>query len=370
MTLSVKGAPLEKVFKEIQKQTGFYFIYTKEDLRDARTVSLQVKDAALTEVLGTCFKEQPLSYTIEENHVIIKRKSESKIIAESKAGLPAPEVKGKVVNESGEPLEGISVVVKETGKGTSTDGNGFFTFKDVGENATLVFSGISVETLELPLKGRQYVEVALKSRVTALGNVSVEVNTGYQQLPKERATGSFTKIDREQFNQQVTADVLSRLEAIGNGVSFGKKSYTSNGQMHIRGLSTINGPQNPLIVVDDFPYEGNLSNLNPNDVESITILKDAAAASIWGARAANGVVVITTKKSRYNQRITVEVNANLKLINKPDLNYIPTMSSSDFIDVEQYLFNKGYRFFPTQPVQAGPHSPRCMKSCSGKKEVS
>jgi TonB-linked SusC/RagA family outer membrane protein len=345
------------VFRAIQKQTGYYFIYTKEDLRDARPVSLQVKDAALENVLSICFKEQPLDYTIEENQIVVMRKKESKLITDVKPLVNTIDVKGSVVGTSGEPMEAISVVVKGGSGGTSTDANGMFQLKEIDANAVLVFSGVNVETLELPLHGRTYVEVVLKSRVTSLGTVSVEVNTGYQRLPRERATGSFTTVNNSEFNQQVTTDVLSRLEAVAAGVSFGRKSNTSIGQMHVRGLSTINGPQSPLIVVDDFPYEGDPANLNPNDVESITILKDAAAASIWGARAANGVVVITTKKAHFNQPFSVEFNTSVKLVTKPDLNYLPTISSSDFIDAEQFLFNKGFRFADTADITRPPFSP-------------
>ncbi|MNV05850.1 TonB-dependent Receptor Plug Domain protein [compost metagenome] len=115
-----------------------------------------------------------------------------------------------------------------------------------------------------------------------------------------------------------------------------------NGQIMVRGLSTISGPKNPLIVVDNFPYEGDLNNINPNIVENITILKDASASSIWGARAANGVIVITTKKGVFRTPIRLQANASLTIGDKPDLSYIRQMSSSDFIDVEQELYNKGF----------------------------
>src|SRR5690606_1171921 len=117
---------------------------------------------------------------------------------------------------------------------------------------------------------------------------------GYQQLPKERSTGAFTQLSENLLNEQVGTDVLSRLEAVANGVSF-NRTAVGGGDLTIRGLSSMQGEKKPLIVVDNFPYEGDLDNLNPNDVANITLLKDAAASSIWGARAGNGVIVITTK---------------------------------------------------------------------------
>lgn len=166
----------------------------------------------------------------------------------------------------------------------------------------------------------------------------VQVSTGYQTLPKERATGSFSKIDKTQFERQVGTDVISRLKGIAPGLSFDER----NGQtkLSIRGRSTIFANAEPLIVIDGFPYEGDLNNLNPNDIESINLLKDAAAASIWGVRAGNGVIVITTKTAA-KSGITVETTANFSIGQKPDLYRNQQISPADFIDAETRWFNNG-----------------------------
>lgn len=185
--------------------------------------------------------------------------------------------------------------------------------------------------------------VVLTTSATELQDVTV--NTGYQSIPKERATGSFTFIDNKTLNEQVGPNILDRLNGMASSVLFDdSKTKSSNKQLDftIRGLSTINGPQDPLIVVDNFPYEGDLGNINPNDVESITILKDAAAASIWGTRAGNGVVVITTKKGKLNQPVSISFNANVSVGQKPNLFSIDRIASSDYIDVEEFLFKQGY----------------------------
>ncbi|WP_255153604.1 SusC/RagA family TonB-linked outer membrane protein [Ferruginibacter sp. HRS2-29] len=171
----------------------------------------------------------------------------------------------------------------------------------------------------------------------------VIVNTGYQKIAKERATGSFTTVDNKLLNQQVGTTVLSRLESITNGLYVDRQtSGLGQPRFIIRGLSTINGPASPLIVLDDFPYEGDLNNINPNDVESITVLKDAAAASIWGTRAGNGVIVITTKRGRYNQPMRTEFTSNMSIADKPKLRSISNISSGDFIGVEKFLYDNGY----------------------------
>lgn len=357
VTLTVKQAPLEKVLAAIRKQTAYRFIYAKEELSAARAVSLDIKQAEIGQVLDLCFHDQPLAYSIEENHVIIRKKETVAASTSEKKHAYLADVKGRVVDEKGEPVEGITVTEKATSRGTITDASGNFFLASINENSVLVFTGVGIERVEVAVDGKRELLVTLRSKVIALQNILVEANTGYQRIAKERATGSFVTINQTDFNRQVTTDVLSRLEAVANGVSFGRKTNTSAGQIRVRGLSTINGPQSPLIVVDDFPYEGDIANINPADVESITILKDAAAASIWGARAANGVIVITTKKGRFHQPLTVEVNANLKINTKPDLNYLPAMSSSELIDVEQFLFSKGYRFSDTANTSRPPFSP-------------
>lgn len=170
----------------------------------------------------------------------------------------------------------------------------------------------------------------------------VTISSGYQQLPKERATGSFASISNKRFNEQVSTDILSRLPAIANGLIADNSTAAGGGKLMIRGLSTITGPKAPLIVLDNFPYEGNINNINPNDVASITLLKDAAASSIWGARAGNGVIVITTKKGSFNKPLSIGFNINTTIQTKPNLGYLRQISSSDFIDVEEMLYKKKF----------------------------
>jgi TonB-linked SusC/RagA family outer membrane protein len=179
-----------------------------------------------------------------------------------------------------------------------------------------------------------------KMTTVALDSVQV-INNGYQVLPKDRTTGSFTQVDNKTLNLQVGSNIISRLESVASGVAFNKK-FSSAPAFSVRGLSTINGPTAPLIILDNFPFEGDLNSINPDIVESITILKDATAASIWGTRAGNGVIVINTKKGRFSQPLTTEFNSTMQVINKPGLSYLHPISASDYIDMEQFLYGKGY----------------------------
>jgi TonB-linked SusC/RagA family outer membrane protein len=248
-------------------------------------------------------------------------------------------INGKVINEQGKPVPGATITIKHTDTKTVSGNDGSFTIDHSQLTDTLIISAIGYETDEEPNNERGQILIILHPRITSLQNVIV--STGYQQLPKERATGSFENINNEMLNRKVTPDWLSRLEGISS-VYFDRRG-TTPGAITIRGRSTIYADANPLIVVDNFPYDGDINNINPNDIENITILKDAAAASIWGVRAGNGVIVITTKKGKTNSAPVFEFNINTTYGQKPDLFYAHDfLPSSDFIDVEQILFTNGY----------------------------
>ncbi|MBO9634126.1 MAG: SusC/RagA family TonB-linked outer membrane protein, partial [Chitinophagaceae bacterium] len=170
-----------------------------------------------------------------------------------------------------------------------------------------------------------------------------------------RATGSFSRVDNKTFNRQVSTDVITRLKGIAPSILVDERG--AKPKLTIRGQATIWGNDQPLIVVDNFPYEGDLNNINPNDVEDISILKDAAAASIWGIRAGNGVIVIKTKRGAYNKPMNISFNANTTVGEKPDLFYISKMNPSDFIDIEKMLFDKGYYNKIINDASFRPYSP-------------
>lgn len=354
---SGKDVPLEKVFKVIEKQTGYVVFYNYSALRDVKVKAIDAKNKPLKEFLDECFEGQNLKYSIQHKSIVVSPKEEKKIkdITQGVNILPPPlDVKGVVRDEMGKPAAGVSVRVKGTNKGAITNENGEFELKGVDDNATLVVSGVNIERFEIKVNGRGQLGVLkTTAKISELADVTISaVNTGYQQIPKERATGSFAFIDSTLFSRRVSTDVLSRLEGVTSGVAFTAGSGTNFTRprneslgISIRGRSTIdnNINANPLIVVDNFPFEGDINQINPNTIESITVLKDAAAASVWGARAGNGVIVITTKKGRYNQPLQIHLNSNITIGEKPDLFYSRHfLDSKSYIGVETYLFNQGY----------------------------
>ncbi len=271
------------------------------------------------------------------------------------ATAQAPSFRGKVMDADQSPIEGATVRNLSSGKTTTTNSQGVFTLSSFKATDTIEVSAVGYISVRQIINSSELITITLLRKVTSLEEV--QVSTGYQTKAKERLTGSFTQIDNKALNQQVSPDVLSRLEAIASGLTVVSKNTGGSGQIRIRGLSTINGLRDVLVIVDNFPYEGNINNINPNDIESITLLKDAAAASIWGARAGNGVIVITTKKGKLNQNISIELNSNLTIIPKPDLYYQPKIPASDIIDLELFLSSKQYRFSDTANTSRPPFSP-------------
>lgn len=348
ITLSVRNESLQNIFREIQKQTEYNFIFSDNDLAIAEKVTMSVKNASLADVLQRCFNRQPLTYVITDKMVIIKRKrSPERDKPGNGEGRKPIDVKGQVTNEKGEPLAGATISVKGTTKATSSNADGTFILTGVTEGATLVISSVGYEIKTVRLTDERPITIHLKVSATVMKTVTI--STGYQQIPKERATGSFEFINKEELSRRAGVDILSRLEGVTTSILFdrrnlpvGQNTITAS-NIIIRGISTITESiKAPLIVLNNFPYEGNINNINPNDVESITILKDAAAASIWGARAGNGVIVITTKQGQFNQPARLSINSSINIIEKPGLFHYPRMLPTEFIDVESFLFDKGF----------------------------
>ena len=347
VSLSVKEEKLEKVFDEIKRQTGYSFFYTDDQVKQSRPVTAKLSDATLEEALKAVFSNQPFSYEIIDKMIVVKANEKEKSPNELATTKPPIDVRGRVVNEKGEPVEGVTITVKGTKKATATNTNGEFTISNVDKEAVLVFTSINTQTFEVKIDGKTDLLINLKTKVTALGDVQVKINTGYQQISKERFVGSYSQLDSENFHRRAGMTIIDRLDGTVTGVLFNKKGTGSSFDIQIRGISTLGNARTetgPLVIVDNFPMPltFDINNINSNDVESVSVLKDAAAASIWGSRAGNGVIVITTKKGRYNQRFQLNLTSNVTIEEKPDLYYVPRVSSSDFIDIEQMLFPKGF----------------------------
>lgn len=369
VTISGKGLTYEQIFTAIEKQTGYVALYDQELFSKDKTVSIAVNKLPLYEFLDIILKDQPLEYEIEDKTIFIYRKflvEPPSPVLPSNQSVPPQPITGKVTDSLGNPVANASIRLIPGNKGTSTNQEGIFTITKVEPGSyTLEVSMVGYNIIKRSItvaetNSLMISDIVLTVSPEALGDVTVTFNTGYQNIPKERATGSFVQIDNELLNRRVSTNIVDRLQDVTSGLYFTYSGPRTLGSpsvnplardlgMRIRGESTLTPSEerlvsrNPLIVLDNFPFEGDLASINPNDIEQITVLKDAAATSIWGVRSGNGVIVITTKKGRKDQRLKVDANVNYTIGNKPDIYYDPGyLNASSYIDVEQILFNNNY----------------------------
>lgn len=246
---------------------------------------------------------------------------------------------GTVTDAKGEPLYGVTVSVKN-GKGTAvTDLNGKYSISIDNDNTVLVFRYVGMEPYQVAVKNQSTMNVKMKEQTTQLAE-TVVVSTGYQRLSRERSTAAFGFVDSTKLNRVMHKDILSALEGQVAGLRMDINPNTGESNPILRGIGTFSNSvgTKPLVVVDDMATNLELSEINPYDVESVTVLKDAAAASIYGALAANGVIVLTTKQGK-TDKTTVNVNADWYISTKPSFDAMHYASTSDIIDYETKVYN-------------------------------
>ncbi|HTF31149.1 MAG TPA: SusC/RagA family TonB-linked outer membrane protein, partial [Flavitalea sp.] len=363
VTLKVSNVPLQKVFEEIRKQTGYQFFYADEALATAKNVTLNIKNKSIQEVLDYCFQNQQLSFTISGNTIIVKRKAIVPDVNVPVASPPAATiVTGRITDDSGQPLEGVTILIKGTSSGTKSDANGNFSI-DAGPNTSLVISYVGFETTEVRVDNRSNISVQLKTSVSTGEQVVV---IGYGSRSKRDVTTAISTISADKIGKQVPAspELLMQGQMSGVQVIGNQGNPSARPTVRIRGTNTF-GVSDPLYVVDGIPIkewgagvEGSsdqytrgginiMAMIDPNDIESISVLKDASAGAIYGVRASNGVVLITTKKGKkgkasvtYSQRVGVQ-NLNQKI---------------DLLDTKGYTdFNNA--LYASDPTSDGSRSP-------------
>lgn len=309
ISLSEKGSSLSRVFEKIKSQAGIDFVVSTEILKSSRPVDINVRNMQLTEVLKAVFKDQPLEYTIEDKFVVVRRKDPS-VLDKAKSVLMDfmlnLTVKGKVVDDKGVPLAGATVTIKGEKQGVRTGTDGLFALQNVKEGAIVVITYTGFKTREIAASndlGTIRMEVA----VGDLAEVGITVNTGYQRIKPEQSTGAVAQIGTKEYESRVSSNFLDGLVnrlpglMINNSVQFTSTSpdgtQSSRPLFNIRGISTMSANQSPLIVVDGYPTELTLDMIDPNEIKSVTILKDAASATVYGVRASNGVIIIERKQA-------------------------------------------------------------------------
>lgn len=260
------------------------------------------------------------------------------------------QLKGRVLDsESKLPLPSASVHLTASGHKAKCDEGGWFLFSEYSMNDTLNVSYLGYVERNIPV-GTQTANIFLVYLDAADGILpEVTINTGFYQVPRDRATGSFTHVDNEQLNRAVGGNILQRLDGVASGLQFVNADGNSAADIRVRGIATIRSDDTPLVVVDNFPYDGDIRTINPNDIESVTILKDGAASSIWGARAGNGVIVITTKGGSLRRATSVSFNSNVTIGKKPDLYYSRSWLPSELVmEIEKEKYQRGGYYLETE----------------------
>ncbi|TXJ29049.1 MAG: SusC/RagA family TonB-linked outer membrane protein [Chitinophagaceae bacterium] len=321
VTLNLANVTLEKVFEEIQKQTSYNFFFQEDALAKANKVTVKVKNATVKSVLDFCFKDQPFTFEILDKSIVVKQKEEIPI---PKSKIPPITITGKVVNEKGEPIAGASIRVKGSTIGTSTDNNGEFSLSKIDGPITLIISGTETQPQEIVISESGPVTIQLTTKVKEFDQV---VFIAYGTTTKRLTTGNITTVKASEIGKQPVSNPLLALQARVPGLFITQNTGIAGGGITVRvqGQNSIGSGNDPLYVVDGIPINsqlpstglglvlGNSGNvaigsppaagnplnyLNPLDIESISILKDADATAIYGSRAANGAILITTKRGK------------------------------------------------------------------------
>lgn len=320
ISLNRSNASLQEILKELRQQSGYNFVVPAELLDRTKSLNVNVKDTEFEKVLNQIFDNQPIAYEINNKTVTLKLKPKG-FFENIMDQLFAMDVSGKVVDATtGDPLSGATVTVKGKTQTTRTGADGTFVLKGVEADAVLLISYIGYIPKEINASkdlGTIRMEVAIEN----LQEVGVTVNTGYQRIKPEQSTGAVSQLSSKQYEGRISTSFLDGLVnrlpglMINNDVNFTSTlpggGTSSRSLFNIRGISTMSANQSPLIVIDGYPTELTLNMLDPNEIESVTILKDAAAATVYGVRASNGVIVITRKQAvqgqaRFNFRVAAE----------------------------------------------------------------
>lgn len=306
VTLYLNGVKFIKFFKAIEKETDYRFTFSNDIIPAGRTVTVNVNEAPLSQVLNDVFASTKLKYRFvdESGIIIISEKNGNAIAASSDNEIIVERtITGKVTNDKGEPLVGVTVQVKGSSKATTTSAEGNFSITVEDNDQTLVFSYIDMETQEVSIEGKTTLQIQLKSLERSLNEVIV---VGYSTQRKKDITGAVTVVNVNDLKSQPSSDATSQLQGRASGVNVVTTGIPgSSSKVRIRGLGSFNN-NSPLYVVDGV-QTFSINGLNPNDIESMQVLKDAASASIYGVRGSNGVIIITTKKAK-KRGVTVNYN--------------------------------------------------------------
>ena len=369
LSIQLKNQSLKEVFKKIRNVSEFTFVYDVEDVAKITNLDIQYTDATVEEILSGCLADTNLTFEVVDNVIIIKEKiiPQPVIVEESQQPEKKTKITGTVKDEKGEPLPFAAVCFKGTTFGCVSAINGEYILEaPIEDDLVLEVSSLGFVTQIIPVEGRSVIDIVLVSDIENLDEVVV---TGYTKTSKVRATSAAAKVTSESIERQITTNLDDRMEGLATGLNI--NSVTHDGgeesiEFILRGTSTFDEEgenadkamqarnslnRQPLIVVDGFPYEGPFNDIDMSTVESIDVLKDAAATALWGLRASNGVIVITTRRGKEGKpRVTF--NTNWTFGTKQNLDDFGFASSAD-----ELRLRNDYQLFQTARGEANESKP-------------
>ena len=323
ISLAVRKEPLASVLSLIEQKSGYRFLYQYKEVFESKVISLTVEDAPLEYVLSLVLQGTGLGYKINANNLIVLGEKEE-------PGVAAATVTGIVRNEKGEPLANVSVLVKGSSRGVQTNEKGYFSIQTT-ESDTLQFSYVGYETQWIPTGRRQTLEIVLRSESQQINEVVV---VGYSDRKKSELTSAVTVVSAEKLKDVTTNDIGSMLQGKVAGLQVINSSGVPGAaaEIRLRGVSSVNASQSPLFVVDGIIG----GNYDPNDVESITVLKDAGATAMYGSQANGGVIIVTTKKAAAGKtRYEIKLTTGFR---RPDFGELKMMTGSQLYKHQQEYY--------------------------------
>ncbi|MGX1930587.1 TonB-dependent receptor [Flagellimonas sp. 2504JD4-2] len=338
VTLNLKNITVERLIDEIEDKTEFRFLYLLEDVNLKRIVSVKARREKVNAILDRIFSNTETVYQIDDKQISLVKREKPKVKVKP-IEQPQNSVQGTVFDEYGAPLPGANVIIKGTSTGVVADFDGKYTVQ-VEPGQTLVFSYLGMKDKEVVVGNNTVLDVVLEEDVASLQEVVVE---GYRTVAKEKSVISSVQVTSEALEARPNASFVQSLsgQIAGLDIQTGSGQPGANSLVQIRGVSSINGNTEPLFLMDGVPInEDNFRSLNPNDIESISVIKDAAGSSIFGSRGANGVIVIKTKRGTKNSplKVTYTGITSFSTLQNHDYDFL---TAPEYLRFERDVLNRG-----------------------------
>jgi TonB-linked SusC/RagA family outer membrane protein len=332
LNLNMANSTVKEVLQNIEEQSEFYFMYSEKIVDVNRKVTINVDNERIDETLDRVFAGTDVNYKVKDRFILLTTPEVGEVQQDNT-------VTGKVTDNFGEPLPGVTVVVKGSTRGTITNSDGQYSLSNVSSDATLVFSFVGMRSQEIVVGNQSTINVVLAEDAIGIEEV---VAIGYGSVKKSNLTGALSSVKMDDIPQIATTSVSNLLVGRVPGLSIRQNSAAPNGEynMVIRGSASISAGNSPLYVIDGFPG-GDINAINPGDIESVEVLKDASATSIYGARAANGVILVNTKKGKAGTlNISVKANTSFQTVSNP----YQMVNSKDYMNLANDFFEEEWRY--------------------------